>query len=140
MSFKTMLLMFSFLPFLSCKSNEHKADNMPASQIIFGNGGGFAGVVNSYYLLENGQIFFQKGVSHELTAQKNVKKKVAQTAFTACDALHLDTIKLNEPGNTYSFIERKTADGKSYRITWANDQKVSTEIRDMYTMLTNMVK
>ena len=136
---KILTLMFGFLCFGACKSAKYTAATLPESRILFGNGGGFAGIENTYYLLENGQVFAQKGASHELNALKNAKKKAAQEAFATCDALHLDAMTLNMPGNTYSFIERRTSDGKSHRITWGNTAP-SAEILAFHTSLCEMIK
>ena len=60
---------------------KYSASKLPAEQIIFGNGGGFAGIETSFLLLDNGQIFKKIGQDSVWAAIKSANKKIAKQYF-----------------------------------------------------------
>ncbi|MEO6758357.1 MAG: hypothetical protein ABIO24_02805, partial [Saprospiraceae bacterium] len=58
--------------FLFCKQPKYSAGNFPEKQLRWGSGGGFTGQVNSYVLLENGQLF-KIGKNDEMTELPKTK-------------------------------------------------------------------
>jgi hypothetical protein len=117
-----LLLFFSFLLLMeitldSCKTTTYTVDKLPAQQLCFGNGGGFAAQENCYTLLENGQLFLSNRLTKTTEALPSIKSKKAKTFFEKYEKLKLNELSLNEPGNTYSFIEKKDSLGV-HRIVW----------------------
>ena len=49
-------------------------DNLPQTQIHFGEGGGITGAITEYCLLKNGQLFDKKHFTEEFKAFKKIKK------------------------------------------------------------------
>jgi hypothetical protein len=116
------LLLFSFLFLMeitldSCKTTTYTADKLPAKQLCFGNGGGFAGQENLYTLLENGQLFSSNPLTNSSEALPAIKAKKAKTLFGKYETLKLNELDFNQPGNMYSFVEMKDSIGM-HRIVW----------------------
>lgn len=119
---------------LSCNSTKYTAENLPDTQLIFGQGGGFTGAVTSYCLLENGQLF-KKSDKKTFESWKKVKKKKAKEIFKNCYANRLDTIEHSIPGNMYFFIQYRK-DSIDNKILWNdNTPPDNTEIPKLYHSL-----
>ncbi|GAB4338457.1 MAG: hypothetical protein OHK0038_17180 [Flammeovirgaceae bacterium] len=111
------------------------------SKIIFGNGGGFTGLVNRYVLLENGQIFIENNITNESKQLKVLKKKDTKNLFKNIQALQMEKRTLNEVGNTYQFLEFSQK-GKSLKYQWQNlkDKPEFEDVDKMYQQLIEKVK
>ncbi len=126
--------------FFSCSSQKYSANNLPAKQIRFGEGGGFTGAVEAYCLLDNGQVFSKKTFSEEMTAIKKVKKKQAKKCFKIIEKLGIEKMNLNKPGDKYFFIAYKTKD-IDHRITWgSNTKEIPAAIDELYLLLNSLIK
>ncbi len=101
----------------ACKTTKYTPDNLPAKQVIFGDGGGFTGIQASYILLENGQIFQQVGVNGSISELKSIKPKKAKNLFDKVNALQLSSLNIEKPGNMYNFL-RQVTDQLDVRATW----------------------
>jgi len=111
-------------------------ENKPKGRtIIIGFGGGVTGAVTTYKIYEDGSLF--ESNSHNIhEAQKKLKvlsdAKAIQSQF---DALKIDDIKLNAPGNVYFFVAYEE-DRKSHRCTWgANDVQAPENLKTFYDSL-----
>jgi len=113
------LLLIVFF-YSSCKTTKYTPTDFPDAQITFGSGGGIAGLVTDYTLLENGQLFKRSSKDNVFVPLKGVKKDAVKQAFKNLTFLGLDKIDTNDPGNIYYFIEYKTEEGSSKKITWGN--------------------
>lgn len=107
-----MLLLFS-----ACKTTKYTPDKLPIRQIVFGDGGGFAGIETSYTLLENGQIFKQVGVEGPMQGLKSIKPKEAKALFDKVNSLQLFKLDMDKPGNMYYYL-RQVTDHLDSRVTW----------------------
>lgn len=134
----TLVLLSLSITFYCCKS--YTPDQLPEKQLVFGNGGGFAGIETAYTLLENGQLF--KHNSHDSIPKELTKlgRKTAQQFFTALNDMAFDTISLNDPGNIYQFIQLQE-EGKTHKVTWnaANEAADSTQLQ-IGTVYKDLVK
>jgi hypothetical protein len=106
--------------FFQCKSNKYTADQLPAEQLRFGKGGGFAGAEKGYVLLQNGQLF-QINLAGSVTELKGVKKKIAKGYYATSETLMLSKLNFYHPGNIYSFIEVPGEKG-FHRVAWGDDK------------------
>lgn len=111
------------MSFMSCATQRYNADEIPKHQIIYGNGGGFSGQVNTFILLANGQRFISNHLTSENKEHTSIKKSKAKEFFKAIEKLQLEDIKLDNPGNTYKFIAIQT-DSSIHKVTWG-DSKVT---------------
>jgi hypothetical protein len=105
--------------------------------IQFGGGGGFTGKVNAYYLTKAGKLYMVK-------EDKYVKIAALPTAatdqiFKNFGTLGLDKMILNDPGNKYSFIERKEKT-ESQMLKWGNKPLDDKRIQTYFNILMKVVK
>ena len=92
------------LLFSSC-SKKLALDKMPTTRIEFGNGGGFTGAVQTYYLLENGKVYEETADKKAYKRINSMAKDEATALFTDCQKLM--TLRTDAPGNIYYFVTMK---------------------------------
>ncbi len=131
-----------FLFFLSgCKMTKYTSDKFPDHQLIFGKGGGFAGVETSFILLENGQIFRQVGTEGSYEELKPIRKKEAKAFFSKLSSLQLYKLDIEKPGNLYYFLQEITSSLDS-RVTWGSGdylppQALMSLYKELHTLANN---
>ncbi len=124
----------------ACKVTKYTPDKLPIRQIVFGDGGGFAGIETSYTLLENGQIFKQVGMDGAMTEMKAIKSKEAKKLFDKVNSLQLFKLDIEKPGNLYYFL-RQVTDHLDSRVTWgAGDYLPPEGIVSVYKELKALTK
>ena len=134
---QTVLLIFICFLVFGC-AKKYTPDTLPDSYFSFGNGGGFAASSTEYTLLDNGQFFQVSNTEKEIKELDKLKRKTARQLYESLDSLHIDTLKLNQPGNIYYFISYKHQ-GKKHTITWGNEQtEVDQKIKDFYQRLNEL--
>jgi len=117
------LIALSILFFTQCKVVKYTPDKLPTKQIIFGEGGGFAGVESSYTLLENGQIFKQVGTESTYKELKSIKPKTAKGIYEKVNSLQLYKMDIERPGNLYYFLQ-EVNEAIDSRVTWGSGDYV----------------
>lgn len=128
-----VLLFFQFALSSSCQ--KYTIDNMPTTQIHFGEGGGITGAITEYCLLKNGQLFDKKHFTESFKSFKKVKKRKAKKCFKTLDKMEFEKIALDNPGDKYYFIAYETKDSK-HRITWGGSKNdASPEVLTLYNSL-----
>jgi hypothetical protein len=100
-----------------CKVAKYTPDKLPTRQLVFGNGGGFAGIETSFTLLENGQIFKQTGVEGAYEELKSIKPKEAKAFFEKLTSLQLYKLDIEKPGNLYYFL-REVNEKLDSKVVW----------------------
>ena len=103
--------------FAACKATKYTPEKLPARQVVFGDGGGFAGIETAYTLLENGQLFKQVGVEGGFVELKPLKSQAAKELFEKVNSLQLFKLDIDKPGNMYYFL-RQVTDHLDSRVTW----------------------
>ena len=109
----------SCLLFTHCKVVKYTPDKLPTKQVVFGDGGGFAGIETSYILLENGQLFKHIGVEGKYQELKGIKPKEAKVFFDKIASLQLYKMDIEKPGNLYYFLQ-EINDVIDSRVTWGS--------------------
>ncbi len=111
------IIVLAVLVFTQCKVVKYTPDKLPTKQILFGDGGGFAGIETSFTLLENGQIFKQVGTENSYKELKAINRKEAKVFFEKVASLQLYKMDIEKPGNLYYFLQEvnETIDS---RVTW----------------------
>ena len=137
------LLFFLVLNFLffhsSCQTKRYTPSDFTGDMIIFGSGGGFAGTVTEYCLLENGQLFLKKPGESSFAPLDDIDINLARQTFQNYKTLDLASIKLRVPGNMYYFVRKGTKD-KMHEITWgAHDASPPDKVKTYYSHLNNLV-
>jgi len=138
---RPLLILSLFLIILSsCKSQQYTLDELPDTQLIFGRGGGISGEVNTYTLLENGQVFHTNSLTKESEEIKSLSKKEAATCFQKMDSLKLSEMDFDHPGNLYYFLEEVNGEERN-RVTWgSNEHDISEECKTFYKELRTTIK
>lgn len=134
-SFPIIILLF--LGLFSC-TRKIATDKMPTTQIVFGHGGGFTGMVHEYALLENGYIVRIQKDSATQRIVKKIGKKKAATYYAAVDSMRLHTWLYNVPGNIYHYVILKREGKKDNKIVWdgsGNDAHAPKNIEEFYVQL-----
>lgn len=120
----SIFLLLSLLLLSNSACNKKIApETLPADQIIFGNGGGFAGIEKTFVLLNDGQIF-EKSLDGKVYERRAcIGKKTAAKLFAECDSLKLSQRVFSEPDNLYQFMTIKTAGKVENRLSWGSPTK-----------------
>ncbi|MEM7372749.1 MAG: hypothetical protein AAF587_29280 [Bacteroidota bacterium] len=134
-AFICVLVMFS------CKSQQYTPDSYEQRQIVFGGGGGFTGAVDTYCLLDNGQLFHKADLNVPFEKMKKVPKKSVKALFDYIDEHELNKLSFSRPGNMYSFVDIKE-NNKGQHVVWdqSNTEKVPAELISLHKRLMNVVK
>lgn len=124
----------------ACKVTKYSPEKLPVRQVVFGDGGGFAGIQTSYTLLENGQLFKQMGVEGTMTELKSIKSKEAKALFDKVNSLQLFKLDIEKPGNMYYYL-RQVTDHLDSRVTWgAGDYMPPEALVTVYKELKALTK
>lgn len=138
--FTTLSLLLVVLFYSSCKTTKYTPTDFPDAQITFGSGGGIAGLVTDYTLLENGQLFKRSSKDKRFVPLKGVKKDRVKQAFKNFTFLGLDKMEVDDPGNLYYFIEFKSKDGTAKKLTWGNGKtEMEKTLKLFYSQLSSLI-
>ncbi|MFK7978792.1 MAG: hypothetical protein AB8G86_02320 [Saprospiraceae bacterium] len=133
---KNLLCLFFITAFfIQSSCQKYTIDNLPDTQIHFGEGGGITGAITEYCLLKNGQLFDKKHFTEDFKSLKKIKKRIAKKSFKKCKKMNIESINLNNPGDKYYFITYQA--GKiNHKVTWGrNKDEVPAEISALYADL-----
>ncbi|MBT2163108.1 hypothetical protein [Zobellia barbeyronii] len=129
-----------FLTLLGCKSQQYTFEELPDKQLVFGYGGGMAGTVDTYVLLENGQLFHTNSLTQQTEELEPLSKKEASACFLKFEELSLSETDFDHPGSRYYFLEEVNQDAK-HKVVWgASDHKPSERFLDFYKEMKNHIK
>lgn len=134
-----VILLFVLFLAASCQSSrnlEKTSDNV----ILFGNGGGFAGLEEEYILDDKGSLKLKKSFKSETTDLPSIKHARVKKLFKQLNVIRFDTISHKHPGNVYYFIRHKNA-GNIHEVVWGDiAYPVPPEIRQFYESLISATK
>lgn len=114
---KSLLFTLISLCFWTCNNKMQTPVDYKGEQIIFGNGGGFTGAVTSVALLDNGNLYRMGTSDTSYTYIGKLNENIYKNQFKTFTSLGLDKMKLDEPGNRYFFITKKS-EGKVIKLQW----------------------
>ncbi len=133
-----LLICMSF--FLGSCAKKYTPETLPDRYFSFGSGGGYAGTMKAYTLLDNGQIFQKTTAAPALQELDKVKRKTARQLYKRLDSLQIDSLTLNQPGNKFYFITQHHL-GKTHTITWGrSDTEVKAPIENIYQQLNELTQ
>jgi len=134
-----IILLLGFI-LISCKSKKASLDSEDGVKILFGSGGGFAGLITEYSLGADGLLLTRKGIEGPWTEIGKVDKRQADQIYQQINVLQLDSYAYNHPGNKYQFISIvKTPEPN--RIVWgAAGNEPKKEVVIIYQILMDLVK
>ena len=123
----------------SCSKNV-SARSTGQECIIFGSGGGFAGVTTSYELYKNGDVFKADQKTTNAIYLGKIEKNKAVQMFGTYKHLQIDSLLLHEPGNRYYFIEKNDSKGNVHKIVWGMNKLENRSISIYHDLLMNLIK
>lgn len=107
--------------------------------LYFGHGGGFAGTVTTYALMENGRLFFKQSLSDKtFTLLTKLGKNQTAQIFSNYIFLGIPEMKLDDPGNIYKFVEY-TRKQNRHRLTWGGKSPVPENLSLFYSNLNSLL-
>lgn len=122
----------------ACKT--YQANQLPATQLRFGSGGGFTGAVTEYVLLENGQIFVRESLNGDYQPLGKVKKERAKALYQTWETSGLAKKTFEHPGNMYYFVTM-AKDGEEHRLSWgSHNHPAGDELKAFYKECSALVK
>lgn len=137
---KSLSLLFLLLQLISCKTQQYTYDSLPEKQLVFGKGGGMTGAVDSYTLLENGQLFHCNSMTKDKKNLNPIPKKKAKLFYKQLKSLSLNTSNFNQPGNMYFFIREVVLD-TTYSVVWGStNHQIDTTYTNFYKNLISQIK
>lgn len=116
-----------FLLFHTCASKKYAIERLPETYILFGEGGGFANLLESNYLLPNGQILRSRSLGDQPPAIESISPRSAKVWFRRLEQSDFLSTELNEPDNIYHFIALVENGEEIHRITWGFDDIILPE-------------
>lgn len=121
---KLLTAFLCLIGFTQCNNKVYSLQNLPKQFIEIGSYGGFTGMQESYFLMPNGQRFFnismpgdtsfENAIEIEKTEAKNFKSLVKELK-----QLDFNEINLNESGNMNYFIRLKKKKSEK-QVVWSN--------------------
>lgn len=134
------MLSILFFSFFCCKTKRYTPETYQKSQLVFGSGGGFTGKVQTYTLLENGQLFHHNGINNLTQQMTTLSKKQTKQLFEKANDKELNNITLNDPGNMYYFLKLKKDGKEAYSFTWGGQKKPNQKADELYKNLSAVVR
>lgn len=139
MQLKYCFLASLFVVLMACNSQKYLPTEFPKDQIVFGNGGGFTGMVTTYVLQQNGQLF-QESMDTTFDELAIIPKKECKLLFEQYRNLKVDTLELNNPGNMYRFLKLSNVD-TTYHSVWGDGMVFPPDtVQAFYQSLLDMVR
>jgi len=80
-------------------------DQYSGTSIVFGDGGGFTGLVNEYKLTTDGRIILLKNMTGDTVTVATLNKKATANIYSKLQESGIDTLSFDHPGNKYYFTQ-----------------------------------
>ena len=133
--FTTLGLSIAFLVAISTQSCSSKTypEQEVKEKIEFGHGGGFAGKEHRFVLLNDGRLF---SITSDKTFISRLPSVTSDQLFTNLANLNKNIPDINEPGNTYSFIQFQEGENNA-RWVWnsSNQATLDSQLNILHSIL-----
>lgn len=137
---KPFIIYVFVILFAGCMSQYNARSPLPEKQILFGQGGGFAGKTTTYRINDQGQVFQSSPYTSSQEQVNTISRKRCKKLFLEAEKAYWDTLNIDRPGNIYYFIEIRNRQD-THRIVWgATNYKVSPQVQLFYEQLLNVTK
>jgi hypothetical protein len=138
-SIRIISIIFIFL-FAACTRKTSSPIEYKGRQLIIGNGGGFTGTVNRYFITDKGDLFQGGKDDTSFVKVGTIDKKVIGQYFANYDNLNMKDLSMDEPGNRYYFVILKDKDGKEHKAQWGADELKDKTIAIFYDNIMKSIK
>ncbi len=100
--------------------------------LAVGKGGGFAGTVREYRLLDLGELFVKEANADTFQFVKKKNPRKAKRWFARLQTMDFAKMDYHKPGNVYQYISLKM-DSTTHRVTWSGgDPDMPAGVADFY--------
>ncbi len=103
------------------------------TEMVFGWGGGFTGMVDEYRLAKDGTLM----QGDEM--KKKVDPKTMKMILGLFKKINFTKTKLNDPGNLYYFIAAKAGNNEQ-KLIWNDQTQLPLEVKAAYDELIKLTK
>jgi len=136
---KIISILSIVLIFVGCKPAEPTTENTAhTKRYAIGKGGGFTGAYTEYILEENGKVYKYDFKYDREVFIKQLEKSDLIYFLNKIDALGLEGVEINQPGNMTYYIDVRTGKNSINKITWgANQYYPPNELVDFHKELFN---
>lgn len=118
--------------FCYCQRAAFQPEALQQDYLTFGKGGGMTNQVETYYILEDGQVYQHNNLVKEYRHLGRLKKADRKACFEHAAALPASLFGCDEPGNLYYFLSVHSQD-TTKSCTWGkNDFTPPAEITSFY--------
>lgn len=134
---KIPVLLICALFLCSCVTKKTQKNKHPNFiEITFGNGGGFTGLSNTYFLNNKGEVY--ELINEKPGKINEISKTEIHDVLGIIAKMGFQNTTFSEKGNMTYFIEIKTND-YTHKVTWA-DNSDAPEIKNLYKTLVRFLK
>jgi len=134
-----VLLLFGLLMTACGKNKVLTPSESVGKKLMFKHGGGFTGKYNTYYLLDNGQLFKATETEGVNTALKNMPQDKTDQIFTNYGALDIENTEVTTYGNLLYTIVMTDGD-KEHTVSWERGDQNTDRLQLYYRSVMNMIK
>ena len=134
---KTYFLALAIVIFGGCTSTK-KLKDFSDNNIIFGSGGGIAGITNEYVLHYNGKIEKINSITKDVSQIENVSRQQSKKIFQQFLDNGLDTLEYSVPGNMSYFVGFRN-DSLTKKITWGGEGETPPKAKETYYNLIQLI-
>lgn len=99
--------------------------------LILGTGGGVTGAVTEYRIDDEGVIYEKNSITGSPSRKKALKVEQFSNVIQRFEALNIDALKLNDPGNIYYYVGYEQ-NGDIKKVTWGNVNEAVPEALKSY--------
>jgi len=133
---KLLTAFLCLVGFSQCHHKVYSLQNLPKNFIEIGSYGGFTGMQESYFLMPNGQRFFNNNMPGDTNFNNAIELEKTETkafkkVLKTLEKLDLEELNLNEPGNMNYFIRLKEKKEEEM-VLWSNMDSAPTELVTFY--------
>jgi len=135
---KYISLLFIIILFTNCKTTRQSTVT-EYTVVQFGSGGGITNNITTYSLHPDGQLWIKKSIEKDSSLISTISRRQVKKTFAKVKASGADTIRYQNPGNYYYFIQTRKPSGQNI-IEWSDDNPPNENIENLYKYLVEKIK
>jgi hypothetical protein len=137
-------LLLTIVCLLFCNATcQNDSSTSKIARVAFGSSGGIAALQKRYELSSSGELVLLEGIlmsKKEIKTVKKLSKSEMSEVSKRINALELENLKLNNPGNMSYFLEVLNSDSTKTEIIWGGGEPVPTKVKECYEFLLSKVR
>lgn len=111
-------------------------------KLVFGGGGGFAGIVVSYVLYGDGELYRQApGKGQQDVFLKKISTAKRKKLFAKANAIYRSTAPFQHPGNMTDFLEIDKIRKESKKYSWGEPgYQPPADLKELHNLLMALIQ